>query len=221
MREEGRGAEGRERKEENVRKERTCPSAHVLTRLTNTHNRCTRPTTTTHTHLHTPHDSPNHKKVSCQIVEVMSDTEAILKCDITTKTSTSGGTVAYKVYPYVNQAAMFSSVFDRLNDGGAVGIFPEGGSHDRTQLLPLKAGAAMMALGAMAKYENLQVRTTAPCVCTVCLYRRLSGGTVCLYRVSVPCVCTVCLYRLSFSQTVSSKGVKGMKGPVHAQAVSL
>jgi glycerol-3-phosphate O-acyltransferase/dihydroxyacetone phosphate acyltransferase len=97
--------------------------------------------------------------VSCQIVEVMSDTEAILKCDITTKTSTSGGTVAYKVYPYVNQAAMFSSVFDRLNDGGAVGIFPEGGSHDRTQLLPLKAGAAMMALGAMAKYENLQVRS--------------------------------------------------------------
>ena len=117
----------------------------------------------------------------------MSDTEAILKCDITTKTSTSGGTVAYKVYPYVNQAAMFSSVFDRLNDGGAVGIFPEGGSHDRTQLLPLKAGAAMMALGAMAKYENLQVRTTtAPCVC------------IGVYP-AAPCVCTVCLYRLSLA----------------------
>ena len=124
-----------------------------------------------HTHPYTHPMIHPTKKVSCQIVEVMSDTEAILKCDITTKTSTSGGTVAYKVYPYVNQAAMFSSVFDRLNDGGAVGIFPEGGSHDRTQLLPLKAGAAMMALGAMAKYENLQVRTTAPCVCTVCLYR--------------------------------------------------
>ncbi len=39
--------------------------------------------------------------------------------------------------------------------GGAIGIFPEGGSHDRTELLPLKGGVSIMALGAMAKYPSL------------------------------------------------------------------
>lgn len=33
-----------------------------------------------------------------------------------------------------------------------------GGSHDRTDLLPLKAGVSMMALGAMANHPNLQVK---------------------------------------------------------------
>ena len=36
-------------------------------------------------------------------------------------------------------------------------IFPEGGSHDRTDLLPLKAGVTIMALGAMAQNKNLKV----------------------------------------------------------------
>ena len=33
-----------------------------------------------------------------------------------------------------------------------------GGSHDRTDLLPLKAGVSVMALGAMANHPNLQVK---------------------------------------------------------------
>ena len=37
-----------------------------------------------------------------------------------------------------------------MNTGDTIGIFPEGGSHDRTELLPLKAGVAVMALGAMS-----------------------------------------------------------------------
>jgi len=36
-------------------------------------------------------------------------------------------------------------VLERLAEGGAVGIFPEGGSHDRTDLLPLKVGVALIA----------------------------------------------------------------------------
>ena len=42
-----------------------------------------------------------------------------------------------------------------------LGIFPEGGSHDRLELLPLKAGICIMALGAMEKY-NAPV-TIVPC----------------------------------------------------------
>ncbi|KAI9761495.1 MAG: hypothetical protein M4579_001005 [Chaenotheca gracillima] len=57
---------------------------------------------------------------------------------------------AYKIAPKVDQTAVYDAVFERLNSGGCVGIFPEGGSHDRTDLLPLKAGVAIMALGALA-----------------------------------------------------------------------
>ncbi|KAH8064409.1 glycerone-phosphate O-acyltransferase [Aureococcus anophagefferens] len=46
-----------------------------------------------------------------------------------------------------------------LDDNGVIGIFPEGGSHDRSSLLPLKAGIAVMALGACAKHgEALRSR---------------------------------------------------------------
>ncbi|KAF7919915.1 uncharacterized protein EAE98_009149 [Botrytis deweyae] len=56
----------------------------------------------------------------------------------------------YKTAPKVDQTQVYDAVFDRLKGGGAVGIFPEGGSHDRTELLPLKAGVAIMALGSLA-----------------------------------------------------------------------
>lgn len=57
----------------------------------------------------------------------------------------------YKLAPHTDQTSVYESVFDRLRSGGCVGIFPEGGSHDRTELLPLKAGVAIMALGALAE----------------------------------------------------------------------
>lgn len=45
---------------------------------------------------------------------------------------------SYKTAPKVDQTQVYNAVFDRLNAGGCIGIFPEGGSHDRTELLPLK-----------------------------------------------------------------------------------
>lgn len=44
-----------------------------------------------------------------------------------------------------------------LDKGKCIGIFPEGGSHDRLELLPLKAGICIMALGAMDAHEGCQV----------------------------------------------------------------
>ena len=35
---------------------------------------------------------------------------------------------------------MYESVYELFLKGGCLGIFPEGGSHDRTDLLPLKPG---------------------------------------------------------------------------------
>ncbi|KAI8303440.1 putative acyltransferase [Colletotrichum sp. SAR11_59] len=57
----------------------------------------------------------------------------------------------YKLAPHIDQTKVYEAVFNRLRSGGCVGIFPEGGSHDRTELLPLKAGVAIMALGALAE----------------------------------------------------------------------
>lgn len=46
--------------------------------------------------------------------------------------------INYKVAPKVDQSLVYDAVFEKLQAGGCVGIFPEGGSHDRTELLPLK-----------------------------------------------------------------------------------
>lgn len=75
--------------------------------------------------------------------------------------------VTFKVTPHVDQSEMFDGVYKVLQQGNAVGIFPEGrlrvpnykgGSHDRPEFLPLKPGFAMMALGAMSKYPGLEVK---------------------------------------------------------------
>ncbi|PTB68896.1 hypothetical protein BBK36DRAFT_1207107 [Trichoderma citrinoviride] len=57
----------------------------------------------------------------------------------------------FKLAPHTDQSKVYEAVFARLRNGGCVGIFPEGGSHDRSELLPLKAGVAIMALGALAE----------------------------------------------------------------------
>lgn len=83
----------------------------------------------------------------------------------------------YKCVPHIDQQDMYRFVYDRLRVGGCIGIFPEGmsrcpfvlwqvlshlhspgGSHDRTDLLPLKAGVTIMALGAMANDPTINVK---------------------------------------------------------------
>jgi len=89
------------------------------------------------------------------ITEVISDTESkikkplpealdMLKQDIVVRER-------FQVTPKVSQDEMFESVYSHLSEGKCIGIFPEGGSHDRTELLPLKAGVVMMALGALER----------------------------------------------------------------------
>lgn len=66
--------------------------------------------------------------------------------------------IKFSVAPHIDQGQVYNAVFDRLHSGGCIGIFPEGGSHDRTELLPLKAGLAIMALGALEKDPNCNVK---------------------------------------------------------------
>lgn len=44
----------------------------------------------------------------------------------------------FTVTPHMDQTHVYNAVFDNLDNGGCIGIFPEGGSHDRPALLPLK-----------------------------------------------------------------------------------
>ncbi|KAJ1643214.1 Glycerol-3-phosphate/dihydroxyacetone phosphate acyltransferase [Coemansia erecta] len=64
----------------------------------------------------------------------------------------------YKIAPHIDQDEMYRAVYQRLNNGECIGIFPEGGSHDRTEMLPLKAGATIMALGATAANPELGLK---------------------------------------------------------------
>lgn len=59
--------------------------------------------------------------------------------------------VSFDVLPRVDQANTYRSVLEKLSTGGTVGIFPEGGSHDRTDLLPLKVGVAIIAYSELEK----------------------------------------------------------------------
>lgn len=68
----------------------------------------------------------------------------------------------FKVAPYIDQTQMFDAVYRGLESGGSIGIFPEGGSHDRPSLLPLKAGAAIIALGTLARSPDCGL-TIIPC----------------------------------------------------------
>lgn len=47
---------------------------------------------------------------------------------------------------------MFAAVFDELGAGAAVGIFPEGVSHNEPSLVDLRTGAARIALGASERH---------------------------------------------------------------------
>ncbi len=85
---------------------------------------------------------PGKSSEGYRIKEVISDTEGILaedygeaspKIDIC-----QGKWVTYEILGHVDQSKMFESVQTALANGNCLGIFPEGGSHDRTDLLPLK-----------------------------------------------------------------------------------
>lgn len=61
------------------------------------------------------------------------------------------GQVMFDILRRVDQHIVYEKVLDKLVSGGVIGIFPEGGSHDRTDLLPLKVGVALIAYEALIR----------------------------------------------------------------------
>ncbi|XP_049848728.1 uncharacterized protein LOC126316675 [Schistocerca gregaria] len=89
------------------------------------------------------------------IREIYSDTEL----EIANATSLAcAKDIRYKILKKQDHTKVYEHVWDRLSAGECICVFPEGGSHDRSELLPLKAGVTVMALGAMQKHRHLQVQ---------------------------------------------------------------
>lgn len=100
-----------------------------------------------------------------EIVEVRSDTELVIKKEFKSSDKIiellKKGT-PFKVADKIDQKQVYQYVFDHLSNNQCLGIFPEGGSHDRPDMLPLKAGVAIMALGAMSNDPKCNVKIV-PC----------------------------------------------------------
>lgn len=94
-----------------------------------------------------------------QILEIIDDEKLVLRKPFSSPRSEIEKRIQeklkqgteFKIAPHIDNHIVFQNVFDHLNDGKVLGIFPEGGSHDRPDLLPLKPGVAIMALGAVAQ----------------------------------------------------------------------
>ncbi|QSL65766.1 hypothetical protein MERGE_000044 [Pneumocystis wakefieldiae] len=99
-----------------------------------------------------------------EVANVISDTEIILKEEIKEFPSISSeeNGLSFKIASKIDQSKVYSLIFKKLEEGKCIGIFPEGGSHDRSDLLPLKAGVAIMALGALANNPNIDIKIV-PC----------------------------------------------------------
>ncbi|RCK55172.1 Glycerol-3-phosphate O-acyltransferase 2 [Candida viswanathii] len=101
---------------------------------------------------------------NCQISSIEDDEHLTLKKPFGSKKKEiqekidevlKNGTL-FKIAPHIDNHVVFQNVFDHLNNGHVLGIFPEGGSHDRPDLLPLKPGVAIMALGAISQQMEEQ-----------------------------------------------------------------
>ncbi|KAK9478759.1 hypothetical protein V1514DRAFT_330323 [Lipomyces japonicus] len=102
---------------------------------------------------------------SAEVAQVVSDDELVLKSAFANQRGIDAlikDRLEFKFAAKVDQAHVYRSVYERLHSGGCIGIFPEGGSHDRPGLLPLKAGVAVMALGTLDRDINCDLQIV-PC----------------------------------------------------------
>ncbi|RNF21916.1 glycerol-3-phosphate acyl transferase [Trypanosoma conorhini] len=98
-------------------------------------------------------------KCTAQVLHVNSDTELELTMPVM-PSNVVGQPTPFRISRRIDHSVMYTSVYETLQNGECIGIFPEGGSHDRTSLLPLKAGVALFSLGAAERGVSVKV---VPC----------------------------------------------------------
>ena len=102
-------------------------------------------------YLYLSHPNPNPTLIGC-VESVQSNTTLTLAKQ---QAKTLPPNSPFSIVPKIDHASMYTRVFQSLAQGQAIGIFPEGMSHDRTQFLPLKPGIAQMALGAIEAFPQV------------------------------------------------------------------
>ncbi|CDR95807.1 glycerol-3-phosphate-acyltransferase, putative [Babesia bigemina] len=80
------------------------------------------------------------------IEAVHSDTELTLQRPISRPCKDEENGEDFWILPKVDLSDTYEAVSTALRFGNSIAIFPEGGSHDRTNLLPLKPGVVLMAI---------------------------------------------------------------------------
>lgn len=95
---------------------------------------------------------PARSAAAYRIKEILSDVEATLADDLGEPSPLNESEcqglekwVKYDIFEHIDQGDVFVAVEDALAKGNNLGIFPEGGSHDNTDLLPLKVCDKIMA----------------------------------------------------------------------------
>jgi glycerol-3-phosphate O-acyltransferase/dihydroxyacetone phosphate acyltransferase len=84
----------------------------------------------------------NGRSDKLEIAEIRSPEDIVVKSTPTLQNAlqqlSSLNGVSFKVAPHLDQTKVYDAVFDKLRKDGCIGIFPEGGSHDRPDMLPLQ-----------------------------------------------------------------------------------
>lgn len=104
-----------------------------------------------------PNDQLRVQEEMLKVISIESDDEVLVDCTIANDWDKLFIKNKFEIWPRMNQADMFKEVTKKIQESSAIGIFPEGGSHDRPDFLPFKPGIAMMALGALAEHPELDL----------------------------------------------------------------
>ncbi|KAG5487685.1 hypothetical protein LSCM1_08048 [Leishmania martiniquensis] len=99
---------------------------------------------------------PGNPKCRAQVSRITSDEEVEVTVPIPAEHEVHTPT-SFKYSVRIDHSEMYAKVYDTLQKNQCIGIFPEGGSHDHTSLLPLKAGVALFSLGAAERHISVKI----------------------------------------------------------------
>ncbi|KAG5486918.1 hypothetical protein CUR178_08345 [Leishmania enriettii] len=99
---------------------------------------------------------PGNPKCRAQVSRITSDEEVEVTVPIPAEHEVHRPT-SFKYSVRIDHSEMYAQVYDTLQKNHCIGIFPEGGSHDHTSLLPLKAGVALFSLGAAERHISVKI----------------------------------------------------------------
>jgi glycerol-3-phosphate O-acyltransferase / dihydroxyacetone phosphate acyltransferase len=66
--------------------------------------------------------------------------------------------VSFSVYPRQDNSECIEAVLERLDQGGLIGLFPEGETHETPKLMEMKAGVVSIVLKYLESHESITLQ---------------------------------------------------------------